>query len=191
MVATRRSINHIHYLSDATGNRIETQQGYQDHCIDYFSNLLGGNVEPFLFEQSDLELLLLFRSSMDQKGNLSKMFSKKEIKSAFFSLPRNKTCGPDGYSSEFFITCWEIMGQEVSKAVIEFFEYGRILHQWNTTTLVLIPKIPNDSATIDFRPISCLNTVYKIILKLLANRLKAILPEVIIHSQSASCLVDY
>lgn len=50
---------------------------------------------------------------------------------------------------------------------------------------MLIPKVTNASATTDFRPISCLNTLYKVVAKLIANRLQEILPRVISQSQSA------
>lgn len=50
---------------------------------------------------------------------------------------------------------------------------------------MLIPKIPNASHPAEFRPISCLNTVYKVISKLLASRLKEILPLMISKAQSA------
>lgn len=113
------------------------------------------------------------------------MFTNEEIKEAFFSLPRNKTCGSDGYSSEFFIGCCSVVGAEISEAVLEFFRSGRLLKQWNATTLVLIPKFPNAERMSDFRPISCLNTLYKVIAKLLASRLKWLLPQVISSSQSA------
>lgn len=185
MASTKRSLNHIQFLVYGCGNKIDSMQGIQEQCLDYFSTLLGGPADPPLLEQSDLHLLLSFSCSLNQQRNLTKAFSKEDIKAAFFSLPRNKTSGPNGYSAKFFIACWEVVGQEVSDAVVEFFNSGRILHQWNATTLVLIPKIPNTSSATDFRPISCLNRVYKVISKFLANRLKAILPEVITYSQSA------
>lgn len=108
-----------------------------------------------------------------------------EVREAFFSLPRNKTSGPDGYSAEFFIGCWILIGPEVTAAVLEFFKSGKILKQWNATNLVLIPKVTNASRTSDFRPISCLNTVYKVISKLIATRLQSILSQVISPAQSA------
>ena len=60
-----------------------------------------------------------------------------------------------------------------------------MLHQWNATILTLIPKKQNAELVFDFRPISCCNTVYEVISKLLANRLKEILPSVISNTQSA------
>ena len=116
---------------------------------------------------------------------MTKGFTREEIRSAFFSLPKNKTGGPDGYSAEFFTASWSIIGPEVTDAILEFFESGSLLKQWNAASLVLIPKKPNASLATDFRPISCLNTVYKVISKLLATRLKEILPLMILKSQSA------
>lgn len=153
--------------------------------MDYFSDLLGGEVQISSLIQSDMDLLLPFRCSQSQQQFLDKMFTKDEIRDAFFSLPRNKTSGPDGYSAEFFMGCWSVVGHEVSEAVLEFFRSGKILKQWNATSLVVIPKSPNAARTTDFRPISCLNTVYKVISKLLASRLKMLLPHVISPSQSA------
>ncbi|KAG7579890.1 Endonuclease/exonuclease/phosphatase superfamily [Arabidopsis thaliana x Arabidopsis arenosa] len=185
MASSRQSINHIHFLILEDGSRIDSQEGIQSHCIEFFNDLLASDVSPPLFFQEDINSLLGFECSAVQRGFLSANFTVEEIKSAFISLPKNKTSGPDGYSVEFFISCWSVVGPEVTAAVLEFFSSGKLLKQWNATTLVLIPKIQNASKVSDFRPISCLNTLYKVISKLLAGRLKEILPEVISHSQSA------
>lgn len=73
----------------------------------------------------------------------------------------------------------------MTEAILEFLESGCLLKQWNSASLALIPKIPNASHPSEFRPISCLNTVYKVISKLLASRLKEILPLMVSKSQSA------
>lgn len=186
--ASRQAKNHIHYLISASGDRIETQDGIQDLCVDYFKDLLGSHVSQPLFVQSDLDLLFDFRCSSDQMAGFQKEFSAEDIRNAFFSMPKNKTSGPDGYSTEFFIYSWSVIGPEVTEAIQEFFRSGCLLKQWNSASLVLISKIPNASLTTDFRPISCLNTVYKVISKLLASRLKDILPLMISNSQSAFLL---
>lgn len=185
MLNSRKAINHIHYLITNDGERLESQSGMMAHCIDYFSKLFGGPCEPQMFTQGDISTLIPFRCSDDQKKALTVRFTRLEIRNAFFSPPKNKTCGQDGYSAEFFCGCWDIVGPEVCDAVKEFFVSGSMLKQWNTTTLVLIPKITNAASTSDFRPISCLNTIYKVISRLLASRLLPILSQVVSSAQSA------
>lgn len=106
------------------------------------------------------------------KGSFS-FFSKKQDLRALWFL------------AEFFIGGWKIFGAEVIDAVQEFFTSGRLLTQWNATTLVLIPKSTNASRTKDFRPIFCLNILYKLIAKFLTKRLQKLLPQVISPFQSA------
>ena len=132
-----------------------------------------------------LNILFDFKCSPEQIYGFQKEFTAADVREAFFSLPSNKTGGPDGYSAEFFTSTWPIIGPEITEAVLEFFQSGRLLKQWNTTNMVLIPKKTNASLPSDFRPISCLNTVYKVISKLLASRLKEILPLMISKAQSA------
>lgn len=62
---------------------------------------------------------------------------------------------------------------------------GHMLHKMNYTHIVLIPKINELKNVTDFRPISLANVVSRIVSKVLANRLKQILPNVISESQSA------
>ena len=188
MANARQAINHIHYLENAAGRRYESQSDIHDHCISYFSGLLGKSVEPPLFIQEDISGLFQFSCSDSQQDLLASPFSSEEIKAAFFSLPRNKASGPDGYCPEFFMRTWSVVGGEVTASVSEFFTSGSLLNQINATNLVLIPKIPNASKTSDFRPISCLNTIYKVISKLLADRLKEIIGLAVGHSQSAFIL---
>ncbi|KAL0294829.1 UNVERIFIED_CONTAM: hypothetical protein Sangu_3209500 [Sesamum angustifolium] len=56
-------------------------------------------------------------------------------------LGEDKAPGPDGYSSGFYKAAWPVIGDEVVKAILEFFTTGRLLKQVNTTLLALIPKI--------------------------------------------------
>jgi hypothetical protein len=70
-------------------------------------------------------------------------------------------------------------------AIKNFFSTGYLDAYVNSTFIALIPKNKNPSKVSDFRPISLCNVVYKIISKVLANRLKVILPHIISQNQSA------
>lgn len=180
--ASRQAMNHIHFLYSDSGEKVDTQAGIQNLCVNYFSELLGSPVSPPMFVQSDLDILFDFKCTSEQISCFQKEFYEADVREAFFSLPKNKNGGPDGYSAEFFTSTWPVIGPEITDAVLEFFRSGQLLKQWNAANLALIP---NASLPTDFRPISCLNTVYKVISKLLAARLKEILPLMISKSQSA------
>ncbi|KAK3189547.1 hypothetical protein Dsin_029108 [Dipteronia sinensis] len=108
-----------------------------------------------------------------------------EIREVCFSLHPNKAHGPDGFNAHFFKITRDIVGEDVISVVQEFFRSGLLLKELNATILALVPKVPNPSRMKDFRPISCCNTLYKIIAKIIANRIKHCLPDIISPSQSA------
>ncbi|KAL0455418.1 UNVERIFIED_CONTAM: hypothetical protein Slati_0881000 [Sesamum latifolium] len=96
----------------------------------------------------------------------------------------DKSPGPDGYSSGFFKVALPIVGDEVTRAVLDFFHNGKLLRQVNATLLVLIPKVQAPSHVSDFRPISCCNVLYKVITKIIAQRLSLILDYLVSPSQN-------
>ena len=77
------------------------------------------------------------------------------------------------------------MGGDITNAVLVALNLGIILESINTTFISLIPKIQNPRKVLDFRPISLCNVFYKLISKVLVNRLKLVFPYVVSDSQSA------
>ena len=97
----------------------------------------------------------------------------------------SKAPGPDGFTSLFFKKAWSIVGSDVIEAVESFFNSGCMLLEINCTIIALVPKVPNPESMQDYRPISCCNTIYKCISKIIASRIKMCLPDIINPSQSA------
>ena len=110
--------------------------------------------------------------------------SLEEIHQALFSLPGDKAPGPDGFPTFFFQIFWNVVKNDVVKAVQEFFGARNLLKELNATFLVLIPKIPGADTLDKFRPISLCNSFYKIIAKVLTSRLLRILPLIISPQQT-------
>ncbi|KAG7552757.1 Reverse transcriptase domain [Arabidopsis thaliana x Arabidopsis arenosa] len=186
MVATRRSANLIHYLLDNSGRKIENHEELANHCVGFFTELLGNGSNPLTQDDiTRIQAISTFSCDNEMRDMLVAEITDEEIKSEFFNMPRNKSPGPDGYSPEFFTYTWSVIGEDVLKAVKEFFLSGQLLKQWNNTAITLIPKKPNADKITDFRPISCCNVLYKVISKILARRLEHLLTLWISPSQSA------
>ncbi|KAG7564158.1 Reverse transcriptase zinc-binding domain [Arabidopsis suecica] len=100
-------------------------------------------------------------------------------------MPSDKSPGPDGYTSKFYKATWDKIGGEFTIAIQSFFQTGFLPKGVNSTILALIPKKTEAREMKDYRPISCCNVIYKVISKLIANRLKTVLPKFISGNQSA------
>ena len=121
--------------------------------------------------------------------SLTHPYMEEEVKIALFQMHLSKSLGPDGMSPFLFQKFWHIVGHDVIAAVLYVLYSGRYLRKMNYTHIVLIPKKKKDLEYItDFRPISLGNVVSRIISKVLANRIKPILPNIISNSQSAFVL---
>ena len=84
----------------------------------------------------------------------------------------------------FLKNAWSIVGTDVSLALKEFFRSGQILKQINHTAIALVPKSIIASRVDEYRPISCCNVIYKVISKILAERLAPILEDLVDPTQS-------
>jgi hypothetical protein len=107
----------------------------------------------------------------------------EEISRALQQMPL-KAPGPDGFSTCFYQHNWGLIHKEVCVAITHFFNTGMLDPRINTTHIALIPKVSNPGSVNEFRPISLCNVIYKLLSKVLANRLKTILPAIISSTQS-------
>ena len=76
------------------------------------------------------------------------------------------------------------MGKEITHFVLSFLNSASLPEHLNHTFITLIPKVKNPELVSEFRPISLCNVLYKIFSKILANRLKKILPHIITENYS-------
>ena len=88
----------------------------------------------------------------------------------------------------FYQKYWDIIGEDVIKAVLDILNFNALITELNKTNIALITKINNLTKISEFRPIRLCNVSYKIVSKILANRLKPLLSTIISESQSAFVL---
>lgn len=89
------------------------------------------------------------------------------------------TPGLDGMPPIFYKFFWHVVGEDITTVVLRALNSGIVPESINTTFISLIPKIKSPKKVLDFRPVSLCNVVYKLIAKLVANRLKNFLANTI------------
>ncbi|KAL2943893.1 LINE-1 retrotransposable element ORF2 protein [Bienertia sinuspersici] len=176
--------NNVYAIRDMGGRIQDSPEGIQDAFVDYYKDLLGKAKEG----RTQVHQKIIQKGSVlqeDQRRKLIQPFTKEEVRKAIFSIPGNKSPGPDGFGTHFYKHNWGLIGEEVSNAILDFFETGKLLKEINNTLLVLIPKVAKPLEVSEFRPIACCNTIYKGITKLLCSRLKEVLPDLVSENQGA------
>ncbi|XP_058746226.1 uncharacterized protein LOC131619104 [Vicia villosa] len=113
-------------------------------------------------------------------------FLAVEVETSLFQMNPLKAPGPDGLLTFFFQKYWHIVvGNDVSKLVLEILNNNKNPGIINSTYVVLIPKFKNPSKPKDFRPINLYNVVMKLVSKVIANRIKVFFPDIIDEEKSA------
>jgi hypothetical protein len=107
----------------------------------------------------------------------------EEIKDIIFHFKKEKSPGPDGWTVEFFTYFFDLVGEDLLEMVEESRRLGKITGGLNATFLTLIPKANKPSTFDDFRLISLCNLCYKIISKIIANRIKPFLSKFLSEEQ--------
>ena len=96
-----------------------------------------------------------------------------------------KCPGPDGVNLGFIKDFWDILKDDLMRFLSEFHRNGRLAKGINNTFIALIPKVDSPQSLNNFRPISLVGSMYKILAKVLANRLRSVIGSVVSESQSA------
>nr|GEX54718.1 hypothetical protein [Tanacetum cinerariifolium] len=162
--------------TDVTGSLVA------ETFISHYQKFLGTNMTC---EALNIEGLFIKRIFDGLRAQMVRNVTNEEIKSVMFSIGDDRAPGPDGFTSAFFKKSWDIVGDDICKAVRDFFSYGKLLKETNHTFLALIPKVSTPFRVTDYRPISCCSVLYKCISKILTNRIIEGIKEMVSDSQSA------
>ena len=180
MANAHRRRNCLNSIS-INGRKFDKEVEIKEGLVNAFQNMLsnpGGWCPSFLD-------LAINEIGNEEAARLEEIFSEEEIWAALSGLNSEKAPGPDGFPLAFWSFSWDFVKNEVLGFFKEFHEQGRFVKHLNTTFLVLIPKKQTVEDFKDLRPISLVGGLYKILTKVLANRIKRVLDRVISKSQNA------
>jgi len=181
-VQHRRKINRTRSITDEQGRTWRKNRDIGKVFLSFYEELFTSQGAGWVEECTSL---VDTRVTNDMNNRLLHSFSEEEVQKALFQMHPLKAPGPDGYLAVFYQKNWSTVGRDVCKAVLSFLNGGQLDMGVNSTNIVLIPKVNSPSKPTDYRPISLCNVLYKLISKVLANRLKSILPHIISPEQSA------
>lgn len=178
----RRARNRLTMLETSTDTPLYEEHQIAEEITNYFAQIFtaqAGNASGIVSRA------LSPRITKATNRRLTAPPSTVEIRNALFSIQPDKAPGPDGFSACFFQANWHTVGDAIVKEVQSFFSSGIMLDAINSTHIRLIPKTRESKAVADFRPIALCNVYYKVISKLLSLRLRSVMGDIILESQSA------
>lgn len=178
----RAQTNRISALRKEDGTAVTSQEDMETEAMDFYLRLFTRQEE---LDPGPILNCVPERVTSQMNDLLLKPFKEEEVREALFMMNPNKAPGPDGLTAGFYQHHWELIRPAVTRAVLDFLSGGDMPEKVNLTTIVLIPKVRQPQAMKQYRPISLCNVVYKICSKLLANRMRPFLDDIVSEEQSA------
>ncbi|XP_062028868.1 uncharacterized protein LOC133744853 [Rosa rugosa] len=154
-----------------------------NHVVTFYQSLYGPGTPPRGIDEICNIIPNLITG--EENAMLTAMPSPEEIKRTVFSMNPSSSPGPDGFPGAFYHNCWDIVGADVVAFVQYFFQHNWWYPNANSNFIVLLPKVEGANLISQFRPIALANFLFKIIQKILADRLGPIASRIISANQSA------
>lgn len=176
--------NNIPFIQNQEGAKVEKHEEIEEVLLNYFQQV---HHEPMEDRQHAIRKIIRNVPKLIKEEHnelLMRPILLQEVDEAMSQLKEGKAPGPDGFTTTFFHAFWDMIKMEVWQIVEESRALRWLLPSLKSTFITLIPK-EEDSITPDkFRPIALCNVIYKVISKVIANRLKSLLPLLISSEQS-------
>jgi hypothetical protein len=116
---------------------------------------------------------------------LAAVFTFEEITAVVHSMDGSKCPGPDSFNFNFIKEFWWLLRHDIRIFFDQFYGNECIPQCLMAYFLTLVPKVKSPQCIGDFRPISLLGCIYKLLAKVLAARLALVMDPLISESQSA------
>ena len=162
-------------LETENGTYITDSKAIEYQIVDFYENLYSKEEGDCRMQESFLDML---ESTIGEDENkmLTAEVTVMEIWKAISSMKNGKCPGIDGLSIEFYKSEWEIIKHEFVLVVKDMFKDFLMCKDMNKGVIKLAPKSGNLHSMNNWRPITMMNVDYKIVAKIITNRIKSLLP---------------
>ena len=174
--------NYITKLYDSTGRWCTRQSQVNDSILGFYRELFTSANPENLADVLEVIPQVVTES---MNASLTREFTIEEVEVAVKEMAPLKAPDPDGMPPLFYQSYWSLVGSKVSQSILHYLNTGTLPQSLGHSFITLIPKVKNLEYVSQFRPISLSNVLYRIFAKVLANRLKKIMPLLISEHQSA------
>ncbi|CAK8536977.1 unnamed protein product [Lathyrus sativus] len=183
-IKARHHSNCLNNLKKRDGSQTNSISDIEEEVLNFYSNLIGKNTENI--NHIDIEAMRMGKQLDNyQREYLIRPISENDITTTLKGIGDLKAPCLDGFGAKFLKSSWATIREDVIAAVGEYFETGKIYKAFNNDVVSLIPKGQSASEIQDYRPIAVCTTFYKIISKILTNRLGAVISSMVNHNQAA------
>jgi len=177
--------NEMYCLTTPDGLKTCDSRKMRKIAVDFYSEL-------YKKEDTDngctLQLLQQLPTiTEEQSRTLDSALSFQELTEAVTQMSTGRSPGIDGLPVDFYKAFWKIIGRDFYEVVQKCFNDKLLPKSCQRAVLALLPKKGDLSLLKNWRPVSILTSDYKIIAKLLANRMKCVLGD-IIHQDQSYCI---
>jgi 23S rRNA U2552 (ribose-2'-O)-methylase RlmE/FtsJ len=122
---------------------------------------------------------------VEEASRLKLLFEEREVLEVVKGMNRDKAPGPDGFSMTFFQNCRDVIKSDLMRVFLDFHARSSFEKSLNASSIALITKKAGAIDISDFRPISLVSGAYKIITKVLANKMSSVMETIISKPQNA------
>jgi len=174
VLSSRRRRNSLVSIVE-NGVVVEGVQPIRNVVFQHFFN----HFKACAIERPGVDNLAFKTLSYVEGGGLIKPFSPEEVKAAVWDCESFKSLGLDGVNFGFLKEFWQDLKENIMRFINEFHRHSKLSRGINYTFIALIPKVESMQKLNEFRLISLVGSMYKILAKVLANRLKMVIGSVI------------
>lgn len=181
LLNARKGKNFISRMQLTPDTFTEDPMEIENTIINFYQNLYSNQKE----DDWEIQGITWDPISMEAARLLEANFTEQEVWEAINQCEGDKAPGPDGFSMAVYKEHWGVMKHDIMAFINEFYRNGKVSSKMNETYICLIPKGSHQGQVTDYRPISLISSPYKILAKVLATRIRKVLPQIIAKEQNA------